>query len=199
MPNTSPLDHHGPLVPYITAWTSEHMAQPLVITKGAGIGYADETPYDRDRDGVLWIREPSSPGRGKPVFGRVHPMRQRRALRRLLCQVCGHPADRNEQGILWLLGGTDNEDLTTTHPPICAPCAALAVRTCPSLRRQHALVRARSCLPFGVHGALHRPGIPHPLPDTGGGLAYGDPRIRWMRAAQLIVRLEGATEVSPSP
>ncbi|WP_246150589.1 hypothetical protein [Streptomyces qinzhouensis] len=77
------------------------------------------------------------------------------------------------------------------------PCAALAVRACPSLRRQHALVRARSCSPFGVHGVLHEPGLPRPVARIGGGLAYGDARIGWMRAAQLIVRLDGCTEVSP--
>jgi hypothetical protein len=91
---------HSPLVPYVTAWSSERSARPHVITRGGGIGYADESPFDRDSDGVLWAREGVSPGRGKPEFGRVHLWRQRRAMRRLLCQVCGRDADRDADGVL---------------------------------------------------------------------------------------------------
>ncbi|MFE3096292.1 hypothetical protein ACFXG1_21015 [Streptomyces sp. NPDC059248] len=129
----------------------------MVVTRGAGIGYADETPYDRDADGVLWTRVPSSPGRGRPEFGQVHLMRQRRAMRRMLCQVCGEAADRDENGTLWLLGSDEDEYLTTSHPPVCAPCAVLSLRVCPHLRRRHTLIRVRSCVPLGVHGVLHAP------------------------------------------
>ncbi|MFE0421995.1 hypothetical protein [Streptomyces sp. NPDC058953] len=153
----APSRRPGPVVPYITAWSSEQGVQPLVVTRGAGIGYADETPYDRDADGVLWTRVPSSPGRGRPEFGQVHLMRQRRAMRRMLCQVCGEAADRDENGTLWLLGSDEDEYLTTSHPPVCAPCAVLSLRVCPHLRRRHTLIRVRSCVPLGVHGVLHAP------------------------------------------
>ncbi|MER5490658.1 hypothetical protein [Streptomyces sp. NPDC002490] len=186
-----------PLVPYITAWSSERTVRPPVITQGAGIGYADETPFDRDADGVLWSREGVSPGKGRPDFGRVHLLRQRRAMRRLLCQVCGGAADRNEHGVLWLVGEDDIEDMTTTHPPVCAPCAAQAVRLCPYLRRGHLLLRVQACVPVGVHGVMYRPGVPFPRVERDGGVTYDDPRIRWTRAAQLIVRLEGCEVAGP--
>ena len=68
-----------------------------------GIAFADETAADRDSDGILWTRITSQPGCGRPQFAVIHSLRQRRAMRRLLCQVCGQPADRNPEGVLWLL------------------------------------------------------------------------------------------------
>ncbi|MYY11031.1 hypothetical protein GT204_19490 [Streptomyces sp. SID4919] len=183
------------LVPYLTAWSSERTQRPPVIVRGAGIGYADESPYGRDGDGVLWMRESVSPGRGRPEFGRVHLLRQRRAMRRLLCQVCGRSADRDGNGVLWLLGEHDAAELTTTHPPLCVPCAAQSVRSCPYLRNGCTALRARTCTPIGVHGMVYRPGFPFPLAETDGGVLYGDQRIPWTRAAQLIVRLSEVTVV----
>ncbi len=81
------------VVPFITAWSAERSVRPEVIAlPGAGLAYRDEVPYDRDSDGNLWTRMTLRRGCGRPEFGRVHPGRQRRAMRRLLCQVCGGPA-----------------------------------------------------------------------------------------------------------
>ncbi|MYZ40125.1 MULTISPECIES: hypothetical protein [unclassified Streptomyces] len=46
---------------------------------------------------------PSQPGRGRPEYGSVHSLRQRLAMGGLLCQICGKPADRNRDRVLWLL------------------------------------------------------------------------------------------------
>ncbi|ANW18441.1 hypothetical protein [Streptomyces clavuligerus] len=183
-----------PVVPYITTWSSEQTIPTRIVTRGAGIGYADETLYDRDADGVLWARVSSSPGRGRPEFGQVHALRQRRAMRKLLCQVCGKPADRDERGTLWLLGEPE-PDLITPHPPLCMPCALHSLRVCPHLRRRHVALRARSCTPAGVHGIVYRPGRPLPEIETYGGLLHGDPRIAWTRASQMLMRLEECTVV----
>jgi hypothetical protein len=75
----------------------------LVESPEGGIAYQDETLADRDRNGVLWHRTPFIPGQGRPDFGRVHPLRQRRTMQRLLCQVCAGPANTTEDGVLWLL------------------------------------------------------------------------------------------------
>jgi hypothetical protein len=183
------------VVPYITAWSSERtLAQP-VVANGSGIGYADEIPYDRDKDGVLWTRTSCSPGKGRPEFGRVHALRQRRAMRRLLCQVCGDRAHQNREGVLWVIGedaanpGSWPGELTTAHPPLCEPCAARSLRMCPHLRRRSVALRVREHAPAGVRGALYRPGVPRPTARTVAGVAYDDPRIRWTRAGQLVVRL----------
>ncbi|MFF0290414.1 hypothetical protein [Streptomyces sp. NPDC005262] len=125
-----PVNFPRPLVvPYIASWSQEQARSLVVVGPRGGIAYQDEGPYDRDADGYRWLRAPAKQGCGRPDFGRVHPLRQRRVMRRLLCQDCGGSADQDERGTLWLL-----EDhrahwegwpigLLTTHPPVCAPCA----------------------------------------------------------------------------
>ena len=91
---TSPTPHPADkpvlrpqVVPYITQWTGERGPRPQVVMRRGRIAFADERPYDRDSDGVLWSRSPSQPGKGKPEFGKVHALRQRLAMERLLCQT----------------------------------------------------------------------------------------------------------------
>jgi hypothetical protein len=110
------------LVPYIASWSGERpTSTPLVANGRRGIGYRRERPGDRDAHGVLWQRYVRAPGVGEPRFKKVHPHRQRHAMRRLLCQVCGGPADEDERGILWLIGeperGWSGEELTGPPGP----------------------------------------------------------------------------------
>ncbi len=157
-------------VPHITQWSGEHPAEVRVVERRGRLAYADERFFDRDTGGVLWRRIPSTPGRGEPEFGAVHALRQRVAMTGLLCQVCGAPADRNEHGVLWLMGeasdapGSWPQGLETAHPPVCRPCASLAVRACPHLRRRHVALRVQRCTPAGVHGVLYRPTPEGPVP-----------------------------------
>lgn len=122
-------------------------------------------------------------------------------MRQLLCQVCGRPADRNTDGVLWLLGeASDNPNdwppgLETTHPPLCVPCALSAVRLCPHLARNYVALRVRDFQLAGVWGALYRPGLPLPTMVDATGVPYEDPRARWVRAHQLVMRLDTFTVV----
>jgi hypothetical protein len=182
----------GALVPYVAAWTSEQVTPSEVIPfPGGGIGYADETVADRDRDGVLWSRISFSPGQGRPEYHRMHPLRQRHAMRRLLCQVCAQPADHTEQGHLWLL--TDHrqdwpgwpDGVVNPFPPLCRDCAYWSVRLCPPLKRGYVAIRAQS-RPSGVIGVRFHP--EHWLgvrDETGDPVAYTDPMIRRVLATQL--------------
>jgi hypothetical protein len=136
------------VVPYVTTWSTEKgPASVLVERPGGGIGYRDETLADRDRHGVLWWRTPCRPGDGRPEFGKVHPLRQRRAMLRLLCQVCAGPADQSADGVLWLLKDHRGDwpswphGMGVTEPPICAPCVTTSSRLCPALRRGAVAVR----------------------------------------------------------
>ena len=70
-PRTWPLIYKGVPVPYIAAWSAEteddrHDAALTVRTNradgAARLVYADETPVDRDRYGVLWHRVAWNPG-----------------------------------------------------------------------------------------------------------------------------------------
>jgi hypothetical protein len=195
-----PMVSRSGVVPYITAWSGEQVLPPQVIAGRFGIAFADETLMDRDHRGALWTRTPSRPGHGRPEFAKVHPLRQRRAMRQLLCQVCTRPADRTEQGVLWLLRDHREdwpgwpENMANTYPPVCLPCARASVRLCPALRRGYVAVRAHSVV-CGVYGLLHRAGRPFPVAVEEVTVAYDDPAIRWTCAAQLVRSLHGSTIV----
>jgi hypothetical protein len=193
---------HG-VVPYIVTWSAEEEARrpAEVMQTPYGIGYIGETLFDRDTRGVLWSRTVSKQGMGEPQYGLVHSLRQRRAMRRLLCQVCAGPADQNEMGTLWLLrdhsGDWPNwpEGMGNTHPPLCLRCAHISVKSCPWLRASFVAVRAHSTV-AGVHGELYQPG--YLLPDfiKSDSIAFDSPLIRWVRARHLIRTLNNCTIVS---
>lgn len=193
------------LVPYVTAWSAEEFdnSDVVVLPGNRGIGYRDETPFDRDARGVLLQRTRNAPGRGKPQFGVVHAARQRRAMALLLCQVCGNPADTDDEGTLWLLQDHRTDwpnwpiGMANTEPPVCAGCAALSVRSCPALRKGHVLLRVRRAPVVGVHGvrwtrsALGLPKAVNPAIVT-----FDNPSVRWVLASHLVRELQQATVVA---
>ncbi|GAA3883310.1 hypothetical protein GCM10022243_55010 [Saccharothrix violaceirubra] len=200
---TTVTDTHSPTlhVPYITAWSAEQTEpHDLVALPGnTGIGYRDERAQDRDRDGVLWRRVPLARNQGKPLFGVVHSPRQRRAMRKLLCQVCAHPADTDPDGTLFAL--PDNrtdwadwpEGMACTEPPVCADCLTLSTRLCPALRRGHAVVRVRNAPIVGVHGALHV-ASPNGVRGWKPTIAtFDDPALSWVLASHLVRELRDVT------
>jgi hypothetical protein len=190
------VDGDGVVVPYVTSWTEEVEPAPMVMwVPGSGIGYADEILADRDRHGVLWCRAPSRPGRGRPEFGLVHPLRQRRAMRRLLCQVCAGPADRTEDGVLWLVREFREdwpgwpERMAVTEPPVCRPCAGLSLRVCPALRRGATVFRVRQYPVVGVRGERYAGGELAPRLLGEAMVSYDDRTVRWIRATNLLREL----------
>ena len=190
-------------VPYITTWSAERPLPATVIERAwSGIGYADETVNDRDQNGVLWQRMPFCPGRGRPEFGRVHPLRQRRAMLKLLCGICGGPPDRTEQGVLWLIADYRDDwpgwpdGMAATEPPVCLSCARLSVRVCPALRTGHVTVRVGHSAVAGVYGARFRVAQPLPVATQEAVVAFDDPAIRWTQATQLVRELSECTIVS---
>jgi hypothetical protein len=192
---SSPPQALADLVPYITRWSEERTCKVPVVQRHGGIAYPHERPGDRDKHGVLWSRVTSQPGRGRPQLGQMHSRRQRKAMTRLLCQVCGHLANRTTDGVLWLIGEdprrpeTWPDPLITAHPPVCTGCAARAVQACPHLRRRFTALRVRSFRPVAVRGALYEPRHPAPVRVAAVGVYLDDPRARWVTAGQLIVRL----------
>ncbi|MFH9425175.1 hypothetical protein [Streptomyces sp. NPDC017529] len=201
------------LVPYVTRWSAEHELPSAVVPArgGGGIAFADEQLHDRDRHGVLWVRRQVHQGGGSPLFSKVHSVRQRYAMRRLRCQACRQPADRNEQGLLWLLedGRADRPDWPegelTAHPPVCrGGCVEKVTEQCPHLRDNWVTVRVREPLLDGIFGRLYLPGRPLPVPATGVTRLYDAPDVRWVLASQLVATLadctiESAWAQRPSP
>lgn len=191
------------IAPYITSWSEEQDSpHQLVGRPGHGIGYADELWGDRDAEGILWQRTAVRHEVGRPEFGKVHPLRQRRAMRRLLCQVCAGPAHRNEDGVLWLLRDYRNDwpgwpnGIASTEPPVRIPCVATSLRLCPALRRGAAAVRVREFEVAGVRGALYRKSTFGLTAVDAVNLAYDDPDVRWIVASALIRELQGCAFVS---
>jgi hypothetical protein len=190
------------VAPYVTGW-SEEQDPPVALVElpGGGIAYREEVVADRDSSGVLWFRTEFQPGQGRPEFGRVHPLRQRRTMRRLLCQVCAGPADRTENGVLWLL--QDHRDdwpqwpngMGVTEPPVCVPCVRMVVQACPALRKGAAVVRVRAFPIVGVYGLLYKSGRGRPVMVEEAFVAFEDPAIRWVRAVSLVRELRGCTIV----
>jgi hypothetical protein len=189
------------VTPYITAWSAEKDPPVMLVERPAGgIAYWDEAMGDRDRHDVLWFRTPYRLGQGQPVFGQVHPVRQRRTMQRLLCQVCAGPADKTQDGVLWLLKD-HREDwpswpdgMGVTEPPICVPCVRTSIRMCPALRKGAALVRAGSFVVAGVHGTLYR-GSPKLAAVGAATVTFEDPAIRWVRAVSLVRELRDCVHI----
>jgi hypothetical protein len=191
------------IAPYITTWSAEQDLPYRVVERpGFRIGFSDETMGDRDARGVLWHRIAVRHEVGRPEFGKVHPLRQRRAMRRLLCQVCARPADRTDAGVLWLMRDYRDdwsrwpEGMASVEPPTCASCVALSLRLCPALRRGAVAVRVRRFEVAGVRGALYRRGPIAPVAVDAANLSYEDPDLRWLVASALIRELRDCTILS---
>lgn len=195
----------GAVVPYVGAWTGEEIHPTRMVQRArGGIGYADETLVDRDDQGVLWARIAARIGAGRPLFAMLHPLRQRRAMSRLLCQVCARPADHTDQGHLWLLPERTRceanwpEGAPVLLPPLCLACAGLSVRMCPALRAGYVAIRADSRM-CGVSGVcFEREGLSLrlvPEQDEDDIVYYGDPAIRWVMATQQARSLHDCTFV----
>lgn len=192
---------HGP-VPYVARWSAEDVLDAPVVETRQGIAYADESSVDRDRNGLLWSRVTSRQGVGEPLYRQMHPLRQRRAMRRLLCQICAGTADHNDQGTLWLVQDQRHlwpgwpEQAQNTHPPLCLRCARIAVKSCPWLKQGYVAVRAQSFV-SGAWGGLYRTGWPElrPLLADTTTLQFGDQRLHWLQADQLVRELVDCTFV----
>jgi hypothetical protein len=191
------------VVPYIATW-SEEQELPLVLIErpGIGLGFADETALDRDQDGILWNRTTIRPGKGRPRYAVIHFLRQRRTMRRLLCQVCAQPADCNDDGMLWLLPDMRDawtgwpDGLHVTEPPVCLPCALLAIRSCPELRKGHVAIRVGHAPLSGVKGFIYQPGRPTPILIRDDLVTYDNPvLLRWTLAEQQLRTLHDCSVV----
>lgn len=181
------------VVPFIASWSGERAVAAPTLTARlmGGIGYVGEVPDDRYR-GVLWRRSLDLRGRGRPLYAEVHPGRQQLAMRHELCQVCGEPADRTPEGVLWLIEDRRGDwagwpqGMTTTHPPICRPCVHIARAQCPNLWAGAVVVRAGYSEICAVYGEQYGPGPFGPRPVLRDTVLFDEPAISWTIGAQLV-------------
>ncbi|SEQ01081.1 hypothetical protein SAMN05216481_103263 [Streptomyces radiopugnans] len=188
-------------VPYIASWSQERMRRPPVVRRtgaeGEGIGFPGESAYDRDWRGVLWTRQILARGKGRPQYHTVHTLRQRRAMRHMLCQVCGGPTPEDGPRLFVLrdVGRPVEEGERTTAPPVCVPCARISVRECPRLREGHVAALVGRPYAWGVAGIVHHPVTLEPLDTALQEVSYEDLAVRWTLAHRLIVTLHDCTPV----
>ncbi|NEC73911.1 hypothetical protein [Streptomyces rochei] len=207
MPTT--LTWKGVRVPYIAPWTGEIRAQPRLerrpLNRGGGIAYADEHRlYDRHA-GILWLRMGAVRGAGTPILAGVNSQRQRQAMDRQLCQVCGETTYGRPDGThLYLLAEREGRPITegeqTASPPIHEDCAAEALRDCPHLREGAVAARVERPEPWGIAGMLHDPATLAPRPSTRRGgltfLPYTSLKLLWAVAHLDVVSLHGCKPVN---
>jgi hypothetical protein len=165
------VTYKGLQVPWVTRWTGE-IAEGQKVDTGLvngelRVSYADGIEVRDDR-GVLWQRE-GIDRKGEPQFAQVSAHRQRAAMRKGLCQVCGERI--TDRPIRWLMSAhqlTPLRDGTalTFSPPTCSGCVDVALKACPHLRTNDRLIlRVLEYRIWGVWGDMAR--IPPETVDVG--------------------------------
>ncbi|MFI7644298.1 hypothetical protein [Nonomuraea sp. NPDC049400] len=193
-------------VPYITAYDEEIVAHPLTFvwspeaTDGLKLSYVDAVPQD-SMLGALWSRQ-GLHRRGRPEWKLVNSIRQRNAMLRLLCQVCGESAVGPDGRVSWVLADDPDDTSTskgyTNAPPTCAACIPEALVACPRLRRGAAVYTVGSAEPYGVLGDFWRPTRHGPVETQRNAVVPLDAfwRLEYTLAKQLLVVLD---DLRPMP
>lgn len=193
----------GMPVPAITARAGEQPRLQPLMRQRTGLGFTDEVWSDRQYE-ALWMRMPSL-AHGEPQFEFVHGLRQRRAMNRMLCQVCDGPTPASVGGpALFLLGADGGRPIRdgeeTASPPVHAACARTTLEYCRPLSRGWSAAMVERTPVWGVAGTLYDPRTMTAVPAPGGRrlhrLPFTDTRIPWVLASRLMITLEGVTPVT---
>lgn len=87
----------------------------------------------------LALGQPSSPGHGKPLFGKPHMCRQREAVALGLCDLCGKSHATTTKVSLSharpMPHGAEGWAILQVEPLLHRACARESLRFCPSLKR----------------------------------------------------------------
>jgi hypothetical protein len=120
---TTQLHYGGVPVPYTVSWTDEEHFHVASCPHAGGRA----------------ICQAVAPGEGKPRFGKPHSQRQREAIARGLCDLCGRPlrlrtkvslSHARPRGL-----GASGFAILQAEPLLHKECAAESLRHCPSLKR----------------------------------------------------------------
>lgn len=89
--------------------------------------------------GNIAVCQDDAPGEGKPLFGKPHMQRQRRAIAQGLCDLCGRPLRTSTKVSLSHARpqphGALGWAILQVEPLLHKSCALESLRFCPSLRR----------------------------------------------------------------
>ena len=159
----------GVRIPWVAAWSGgvpskEESAVQVSRNPQTGelwIFQGPNSPQEREANGILWAREGIA-RTGEPL-DTDSIYRQRAAMRKKICRICGQVI--KQPVIHWLLGPgqlefDDNGDALTVTPPTCDDCADIASDLYPQLTEACMTVKVLSYELWGVWGdvAMETPG-----------------------------------------
>lgn len=163
-PKTLP-SFNGRPVPWITRWTGEVIGTPYHLGRdrsGVFTTYGDNIHEDR-YNGTLWQREGIKRG-GEPQWKQVSTYRQRFAMSRCACQVCGKRIAERPVRFLMPLDGIeivppdefhDEAQAISIQAPTCEDCIPLALKLCPHLKAKgYQLLKVADYSLWGVYGEV---------------------------------------------
>jgi len=111
-------------VPWTVSWSAEERL------------FVGTCPTFNDRA----VRQDSAPGQGKPMFGKPHMDRQRAAIGKGLCDLCGRPLKLATKVSLSHARpqphGAQGWAILQVEPMLHRACAVESMRWCPSLKKQ---------------------------------------------------------------
>lgn len=142
---TRALTYGGTPVPWTVSWTDEDRIS---------IG---RCPFSGGRKALV---QPSSPGVGKPLFGKPHANRQRECIARDLCDLCAKPLTLRTKVSLSHARpqphGAEGWAVLQVEPMLHKECARISMRFCPALRRdiREGTLRVRQVLRYRVQFAI---------------------------------------------
>lgn len=153
----------GRPVPWVTRWSGEVTSERVAVEiDREHVFLTYQHPQEtRDEHGVLW-RQEGILRRGNPLWAEINAHRQRLAMRKRLCQVCGTKIDGRP--IRWLVphdqlwSGDPNRPQDagtklTISAPTCDACIPLAQKLCPFLKsKDTAILRVLDYEMWGVYG-----------------------------------------------
>lgn len=138
--------HYGGVpVPWTVSWSGEARV------------FLDRCPHARARA----ICQEVNRGSGKPKFGWPHSNRQREAIARGLCDLCGKTLKYRTAVSLSqarpIAHAANPGDILQVEPLLHRECAAESMRHCPSLKRQlsEGFLRIRQVLKWQVQFAIY--------------------------------------------
>jgi hypothetical protein len=114
-------------VPWTASWSNEDKF------------FIARCPYANDLPALC---QSEAPGIGRPLFAKPHSIRQRKAMALRLCDICGRPLKGRTHVSLSQESRRDVMGLgyipLAVEPMVHKECGLVAIRQCPSLKRQAA-------------------------------------------------------------
>lgn len=137
-------------VPNTASWSAE---------EGLSLG---SCPYFSDA-GLPALVQKDAQGQGKPLFGSPHSCRQREAMAKGLCDICGKSLRTSTKVSLSHARpyphGAEGWAILQVEPMMHRACAAIAIQHCPSLKRdvENGTLRIRQVFKHRVQCAIMSP------------------------------------------